>query len=77
MQIGDSSGMLSPLSFGGFGALVRHLVRLTTGLNTCLKNDFLDKPVVEYWVNHIAKVIKQYYPIIQFKQNKYSFHVVV
>jgi lycopene cyclase CruP len=41
LQVGDSSGMQSPLSFGGFGALIRHLVRLTDGLQECLTHDFL------------------------------------
>jgi lycopene cyclase CruP len=41
MQVGDSSGMQSPLSFGGFGALMRHLVRLTEGIHECLTQDFL------------------------------------
>jgi lycopene cyclase CruP len=41
LQVGDSSGMQSPLSFGGFGAVVRHLVRLTEGLDICLTHNFL------------------------------------
>jgi lycopene cyclase CruP len=41
LQVGDSSGMQSPLSFGGFGALMRHLVRLTEGIHECLTQDFL------------------------------------
>jgi lycopene cyclase CruP len=41
LQVGDSSGMQSPLSFGGFGAVVRHLARLTEGIDTCLTHDFL------------------------------------
>jgi lycopene cyclase CruP len=41
LQVGDSSGMQSPLSFGGFGALMRHLARLTEGLQECLTHDFL------------------------------------
>jgi lycopene cyclase CruP len=41
LQVGDSSGMQSPLSFGGFGAVIRHLVRLTEGVDTCLTHDFL------------------------------------
>jgi lycopene cyclase CruP len=41
LQVGDSSGMQSPLSFGGFGALMRHLVRLTEGIDECLTQDFL------------------------------------
>lgn len=28
LQIGDASGIQSPLSFGGFGAMTRHLGRL-------------------------------------------------
>lgn len=41
LQVGDSSGMQSPLSFGGFGAMMRHLVRLTEGIQECLTQDFL------------------------------------
>jgi lycopene cyclase CruP len=41
LQIGDSSGLQSPLSFGGFGALMRHFVRLTEGLQDCLTQDLL------------------------------------
>lgn len=41
LQVGDSSGMQSPLSFGGFGAMLRHLVRLTEGIQECLTQDFL------------------------------------
>ncbi|TAD78135.1 MAG: FAD-binding oxidoreductase [Oscillatoriales cyanobacterium] len=40
--IGDSSGLQSPLSFGGFGALLRHLDRLLTGIETALKTDQLN-----------------------------------
>jgi lycopene cyclase CruP len=43
LQVGDSSGMQSPLSFGGFGAMVRHLPRLTDGINTALHHDLLSK----------------------------------
>jgi lycopene cyclase CruP len=32
LPLGDSSGLQSPLSFGGFGAMVRHLGRLTDGI---------------------------------------------
>ncbi len=42
--IGDSSGLQSPLSFGGFGSLLRHLPRLVTGLTEALGRDYLDKP---------------------------------
>ena len=43
LQVGDSSGMQSPLSFGGFGAMVRHLPRLTAGLDMALAGDWLRK----------------------------------
>jgi lycopene cyclase CruP len=43
LPIGDSSSSQSPLSFGGFGALLRHLQRLTTGIDAALKSDVLDK----------------------------------
>lgn len=39
--IGDSSGAQSPLSFGGFGAMLRHLKRLSQGINEALKSDLL------------------------------------
>lgn len=32
VQFGDASGIQSPVSFGGFGSLTRHLSRLTTGM---------------------------------------------
>lgn len=37
MQVGDASGIQSPLSFGGFGALTRHLERLTGAVTGALK----------------------------------------
>ena len=42
LAVGDSSGSQSPLSFGGFGAMVRHLPRLAQGINDALKADLLD-----------------------------------
>ena len=42
LAVGDSSGSQSPLSFGGFGAMVRHLERLTMGVDDALKADLLD-----------------------------------
>lgn len=41
LPIGDSSGSQSPLSFGGFGSMIRHLARLTQGLDEALKQDCL------------------------------------
>jgi lycopene cyclase CruP len=43
LQVGDSSGMQSPLSFGGFGSMVRHLPRLTYGVDAALRSDLLAK----------------------------------
>ena len=42
LPIGDSSGSQSPLSFGGFGAMIRHLHRLTDGIDQALRQDFLN-----------------------------------
>ena len=41
--VGDSSGCQSPLSFGGFAALLRHLPRLVVGIDDALKANQLDK----------------------------------
>jgi lycopene cyclase CruP len=43
LPVGDSSGSQSPLSFGGFGAMVRHLARLTEGVDQALQADLLDR----------------------------------
>jgi lycopene cyclase CruP len=43
LAVGDSSGGQSPLSFGGFGAMVRHLERLTTGIDAALQQNALDR----------------------------------
>lgn len=43
LPVGDSSGSQSPLSFGGFGAMVRHLERLTLGIEEALTSDSLTK----------------------------------
>lgn len=42
LAVGDSSGNQSPLSFGGFGAMIRHLPRLTEGIDDALRSDCLD-----------------------------------
>ncbi|WP_448561102.1 hypothetical protein [Trichothermofontia sp.] len=43
LPIGDSSSSQSPLSFGGFGAMLRHLHRLSTGIGEALNCDRLDR----------------------------------
>jgi lycopene cyclase CruP len=41
LPVGDSSGSQSPVSFGGFGGMVRHLKRLTVGIHEALSTDQL------------------------------------
>ena len=41
LPVGDSAGGQSPVSFGGFGAMIRHLPRLTRGIDEALKVDSL------------------------------------
>ena len=43
LAIGDSAGAQSPVSFGGFGAMVRHLKRLTNAIDASLKIEALDR----------------------------------
>ena len=43
LAVGDASGIQSPLSFGGFGALTRHLGRISTAISEALDNDLLHK----------------------------------
>lgn len=43
LQIGDASAAQSPLSFGGFGAMLRHLPRLAVGVDDALREDRLEK----------------------------------
>ncbi|MBW4695990.1 MAG: FAD-binding oxidoreductase [Lyngbya sp. HA4199-MV5] len=43
LPIGDSSGSQSPLSFGGFGAMIRHLARLTGGIHAALEGNTLKR----------------------------------
>ncbi|PSO83071.1 MAG: FAD-dependent oxidoreductase [Cyanobacteria bacterium QS_5_48_63] len=43
LPIGDSSGIQSPVSFGGFGAMIRHLKRLTLGIDEALQTDCLSR----------------------------------
>lgn len=37
LQIGDAAAIQSPLSFGGFGAMLRHLPRLVAGVDDALQ----------------------------------------
>ena len=43
LAVGDASGIQSPLSFGGFGALTRHLERISGAVHDALADDLLHK----------------------------------
>jgi len=43
LAVGDASGIQSPLSFGGFGALTRHLGRISNAISEALETDCLHK----------------------------------
>jgi hypothetical protein len=43
LAVGDASGIQSPLSFGGFGALTRHLGRLANALTDAMDTNCLHK----------------------------------
>ena len=43
LAVGDSNGGQSPVSFGGFGSMVRHLARLTSAIAEALETDSLTK----------------------------------
>ncbi|MBW4633504.1 MAG: FAD-binding oxidoreductase [Iphinoe sp. HA4291-MV1] len=51
LAVGDSSGSQSPLSFGGFGAMVRHLRRLTLGIHEALQTDQLSAKAIPFLRN--------------------------
>lgn len=43
LAVGDASGIQSPLSFGGFGALTRHLGRISEAIVEAVESDTLHK----------------------------------
>jgi len=43
MQIGDASGIQSPLSFGGLAAILRHITRIVGAVEEALDADALDR----------------------------------
>ena len=53
LQIGDASGIQSPLSFGGFGAMTRHLARLRQAVMEALEAIVLSFPSCRMLVEHI------------------------
>jgi len=48
LQVGDASGIQSPLSFGGFGALSRHLGRLSDAVTEAVEAEALDATSLGY-----------------------------
>eukprot|EP00884_Botryococcus_braunii_P016459 jgi/Botrbrau1/3497/Bobra.341_2s0027.1 len=46
LQVGDASAGHSPLSFGGFGSLLRQLPRLVEGISAALVQDKLTRPAL-------------------------------
>ncbi|CAO2163330.1 unnamed protein product [Urochloa humidicola] len=54
LQVGDASGIQSPVSFGGFGSLTRHLGRLSNGIYEAVEGDFLD--------THSLRLLNPYMP---------------
>jgi len=54
IQIGDSSSVQSPLSFGGFGALIKHLPRLSQAIDQALSENKLK--------SHDLSLINTYLP---------------
>ena len=55
-QVGDASACQSPLSFGGFGSMVRHLPRLTQVRGS--RTTFLTRPAM-HAVNGIRLPMQQ------------------
>jgi len=49
IQIGDASATQSPLSFGGFGSMIRHLPRLVAGVDQALQDNKLSR-------RHLSKI---------------------
>lgn len=43
LPVGDSAGAQSPVSFGGFGSMVRHLKRLSEGIHQALQSEALSR----------------------------------
>jgi 2-polyprenyl-6-methoxyphenol hydroxylase-like FAD-dependent oxidoreductase len=48
LAVGDASGIQSPLSFGGLGALARHLRRLTCAIGDAVEADALDRASLRF-----------------------------
>lgn len=73
LAVGDASGIQSPLSFGGFGALTRHLSRVGGALSDALETDCLHKDdlgrINDYQPNLSAAWMFQKAMSVKMKQN--------
>ena len=63
LQVGDAAGIQSPLSFGGFGALCRHLPRLESAISEALRHDLLSS-------EHLSQ-INPYFPNLAMQWSMY------
>lgn len=77
VQVGDASSASSPISFGGFGAMLRHLERLTDGIDQALMQDRLSRQslallqVLCYWDWFLLSLLCPHLP---FRGNAYPFY---
>nr|XP_029150494.1 uncharacterized protein LOC112765902 isoform X3 [Arachis hypogaea] len=62
LQFGDASGIQSPVSFGGFGSLTRHLGRLSSGIYEAMNGDYLESQDLSllnpYMVPYLSNVLE-------------------
>lgn len=47
--------------------------RFSSELSLAYKNDFLDKPIVQHWIQHIEDALISFYSTIQFNKSTYKF----
>lgn len=76
LQVGDAAGIQSPLSFGGFGALCRHLPRLETAISEALEQDLLtaeDLSQINPYLPNLAMQWSMYRSIAQPPENEPEF----
>jgi len=49
-----------------------HFKRFTAENSIAFKYNFLEKPVVNLWVNQLKTILTAYYPVVEFKPPKYN-----
>ncbi len=47
--------------------------RFEAGHSLAHKHNFLQIPVVDHWIKHVAEVLQQFFPNLQIKKHQYSF----